>query len=105
MADNFTALMWTIRQFVSSSVVFGVHFSVLFIEEIEECLCEDHIRLSPRISFHLKISCITHQGIPLEKTEGALCAQLEDVPERQKELLCACLEDDAHTCLSVSEMW
>jgi hypothetical protein len=66
-------------------VVFAVHFSVLFIEEKEECLCEDHVRLSPRISVFLKISCITHQDISLEKSEGALCARLEDVPERQKE--------------------
>ena len=76
--------MRPIRQSVSSSVVFAVHFLVLFIEEKEECLCEDHVCLSPRISVHLKISCITHQDISLDKT-GALCARLEDVPERQKE--------------------
>jgi len=67
-------------------MVFAVHFWVLFIKEKEECLCEDHVRLSPRICVHPKMSCITQQDIPLEKTEGALCAWLEDVPERRREL-------------------
>jgi hypothetical protein len=65
-------------------MVFAVHFWVLFLEE-KACLCEDHVCLSPRISVHLKISCITHHDISLEKTEGVLYAWLEDAPKRQKE--------------------